>query len=154
MIRRRLLSYSVGILTVSLLTAGAQAEARFITGSPRTEKVNAAAAQRPAPTVAGRWVGTKAIIFDPSTRSLRKPTQLEVFQMVRSIQQLTTRPAKAIKGTIASNGTTRQGSINGAFATIILGRARVDGSVETRCVQTFEEATEFLGLVDQTDSQQ
>ena len=154
MIRRRILSISTGLFAFSLLAAGLQAEVRFITKSQRAEKVNAAAAERQAAPLTGRWTGTKAIMFDQASGKLRKPTQLEVAGMLRTIQQLTTKPARSIKGRVTSDGAAMQGSINGAFATVVLARATASGVMETRCVQTFEEATEFLGLAQETESQQ
>jgi hypothetical protein len=34
-----------------------------------------------------------------------------------------------------------------AFGGVVLARPKADGSFETRCVFTFEEGAEFLGLV-------
>jgi hypothetical protein len=127
----------------------------MITGSPRAEKVNAAAAAARRPIVANasreNWSATKAIIFDDATKTVRKPTAAETADLVRSLRQMTTKPARAIQSTSAgmAGSTTRQGSINGAFANVVIARANPDGSMETRCVQTFEEAAEFLGLVEQ-----
>jgi hypothetical protein len=151
MSKRRFASYSAVLLAASLLSSGLQAEARFISKSKRADKVNAAAAQRKPVAVEGHWTGAKAIIFDQTTRTLRKPTKDEVTEIVKTLQQLTTRPGVAIKGAVMADGTTRRGTINGAFATVVIGRATATGEIETRCVQTLEEAIDFLGLV-QTQS--
>ena len=146
MIKRVLEFCAVGVCSV-LLATQAYAGAKMISGSPRAEKVNAAnASRRIAAQSASRekWTGTKAIIFDAETKSLRKPTAVEVAQMVQSLRQLTSRPAR-ISPRIVTNGV-QQGDINGAFAQVLVARARPDGSVETKCVQTFDEAAEFLGL--------
>lgn len=146
MIRRVLVVCAVAVCS-ALLGAQAYAGAKMISGNPRAEKVNAAnAARRIAAQSAARekWTGTKAIIFDAETKSLRKPTAVEVAQMVQSLRQLTTRPAR-ISPKLAANGV-QQGDISGAFAQVLVARARLDGSVETKCVQTFDEAAEFLGL--------
>jgi hypothetical protein len=37
-----------------------------------------------------------------------------------------------------------------AFGGVMLARPRSDGSIETRCVFTFEEGADFLGLVAST----
>ena len=147
MIRRVLEVCAVAGCSV-LLAAQAYAGAKMISGSPRAEKVNAAnVSRRIASQSAARekWTGTKAIIFDTQTKSLRKPTAAEVAQMVQSLRQLTTKPAR-ISPKMAANGVTQQGDISGAFAQVLVGRARPDGSMETKCVQTFDEAAEFLGL--------
>jgi hypothetical protein len=146
MIRRVLEVCAVAGCSV-LLAAQAYAGAKMISGSPRAEKVNAATvSRRIAAQSASRekWTGTKAIIFDAETKSLRKPNAVEVAQMVQSLRQLTNRPAR-ISPRIATNGV-QQGDLSGAFATVLVGRARTDGSVETKCVLTFDEAAEFLGL--------
>jgi len=132
----------------ALLAAQAYAGAKMISGSPRAEKVNAATvSRRIAAQSASRekWTGTKAIIFDAETKSLRKPTAAEVAQMVQSLRQLTAKPAR-ISPKMAANGVSQQGDISGAFAQVLVARSRADGSVETKCVQTFDEAAQFLGL--------
>lgn len=147
MIRRVLVVCAV-VGSSALLAAQAYAGAKMISGSPRAEKVNAAnVSRRIASQSAARekWTGTKAIIFDAETKSLRKPTAAEVAQMVQSLRQLTTKPAR-ISPKMAANGVSQQGDISGAFAQVLVARSRADGSVETKCVQTFDEAAQFLGL--------
>lgn len=152
MIRRRLLSLGVTVVSLTL-GFSASAAVKFVTESPRTAKVDAAEKQRQVTANAGKWIGTRAIIRDEATGQLRKPTRTEVASMIQSLQRLTTPPTTSIKGRVMANGTTRQGSINGGFATVVLGRATADGSIETRCVQTFEEGVEFLGLADEDSLQ-
>lgn len=138
----------IGVLAagVALLAGTVQAEVKWVT-SPRAEKVNA---KREASTqsVVKRelYRGTKAIIFDQETKQLRKPTMAEVALMVQHLRQMTAKPAQAIAGRVQSNGT-RQGSIDGEHANVVVARATEDGAYETLCVQTFDEAADFLGLV-------
>ena len=147
MIRR---SGGVLIAAAALLAGVAQAEVKWVT-SPRAEKVNEAAARRAASapeSVMKRelWTGSKAIIIDQETKQLRKPTMSEVALMVQHLRRMTSRPARAIASRVQSNGV-RQGSIEGDQANVVVARATEDGQYETLCVQTFDEAADFLGLV-------
>lgn len=140
------------VIAAAMLLAGiVQADVKVETGSPRAAKVNAAEAARaaaaPAPTVLSSWTGTRAIIFDAATKTLRKPNATEVAQMVAHLQQMTTRRERTAKMLQADRtGGTRQGSIEGEQANVVVARALADGSYETLCVHTFEEAAEYLGL--------
>ena len=137
----------------ALISAEARAAATMINASPRAEKVNAAAARKATPASQSvvqreKWVGSRAIIFDPSTKSLRKPTENEVAQMVDSLRKMTTsKPKSFLTPRVQSAGGARQAVMEGELANVIIARSAADGSTETRCVQTFEEAAEFLGLV-------
>ena len=134
----------------ALVGTSAQAEVKMLNGSPRAEKVTAAAARRSATTQTvvkrEKWTASRPIIFDQATRKLRKPNATETAAMVESLQQLTSKPVTAIRGRIQTNGV-RQGSIEGEQANVVIARATADGQYETLCVQTFDEAAEFLGLV-------
>lgn len=146
-----MIRYGGVLLAVALLAGAAQAEVKWV-ASPRAEKVNQAAAKRaaaaPAPSVMKQelWQGSRAIIFDQETKQLRKPTMAEVAQMVRHLRQMTSKPVQAIAGRVQSNGV-RQGSLEGEQANVVVARAKEDGQYETLCVQTFDEAADFLGLV-------
>jgi len=120
------------------------AKVTFVNASARADVVNAAMARRAAmPQPAERWVGTRAIIFDQATKTLRKPTSAETAGIVASLHQLAYAPK--LTGTpVAAGG--RSGAIEGGFAQIVIARATVDGSMETLCVQTIDEAAAFLGL--------
>lgn len=143
----------IGVLIAAgaLLAGAAQAEVKWVT-SPRAERVNEAAARRSAEpatqsvTRREMWKGAKPIIFDQETKQLRRPTYAEVAQMVRHLRQMTTKPVPVIAGRIQANGV-HQGSIDGEHATVVVARATADGQYETLCVQTFDEAVDFLGLV-------
>lgn len=142
------------VTVIALLLASlAQADVKVQTGSPRAAKVNAAEAARaaaaPAPTVLNTesWTGTRAIIFDAATKTLRKPNATEVAQMVAHLQQMTARRERTPKMLQATRtGGARQGSIEGEQANVVVARALPDGRYETLCVHTFDEAAEYLGL--------
>jgi hypothetical protein len=152
--RTLLLCASLAVSSVVALHAGA--EVRMINASPRAEKVTAAnaAARRPIVDAANaqKWVATKAIIFDQETKSLRKPTETETATLVRTLRQLSNKPARAVKSASAgmTDGTTRQGSAKEALTYIVVARAAADGTMETRCVASMDEAADFLGLVPQS----
>ena len=146
---------SLVVCVVAAATAFVAAEARagavMINASPRAEKVNAAAARKATPATQSvvereKWVGSRAIIFDATTKSLRKPNAKEVAQMVDSLRTLTSKPKSFLTPRVQSTGA-RQAVLEGELANVIVARATANGGVETRCVQTFEEAAEFLGLV-------
>jgi hypothetical protein len=135
----------------ALVGTSAQAEVKWLNGSPRAEKVTTAAAARRTPTTQTvvkreKWAASRPIIFDQATKKLRKPNAAETAAMVENLEQLTSKPVPAIRGRIQSNGV-RQGSIEGDQANVVVARATADGQYETLCVQTFDEAAEFLGLV-------
>jgi hypothetical protein len=141
--KRMFVLASVGACLMVASTAGA--EVRMIQ-SPRADKVNATTSvmRRQVQTNAKeKWVGKRSIVKDETTGQFRRPTPAEASALVRSIRQMTT-PA-TLSATVLPGGT-RQGSLNGAFANVVLGRPKADGSMETLCVQTFEEAAAFLGL--------
>ena len=135
-----------------LLGMAAQAEVKWMdASSPRAQKVLAAQAAREEASSRSimlrseSWTGTRAIIWDEASKTLRRPTAAEVAQMVRSLRVMTSKPVRTITPVTTSNGT-RQGSIEGEHANVVIARATEGGGYETLCVQTFEEAAEFLGL--------
>lgn len=143
--KRRLVLASLSASLVLAATAGA--EVRMIQSS-RADKVNVTTSIMRRQTVetqtTEKWVGKRSIVKDAATGQYRRPTQAETTALVRSLRQLTARP-EAINASLLPGGT-RQGTINGAFANVVVGRPKADGTIETLCVQTFEEAAAFLGL--------
>jgi hypothetical protein len=131
----------------TLLSASAQAEVKWVNASPRVAKT--------APAVRGvatdsvlreRWVGTRAIVRDVATGKLRKPTARETNELVSSLKKLTARPAA-----VRTPATTAAGGVwEAAPEQVVIARATPDGAMETLCIQTFEEAADFLGLVKQS----
>jgi hypothetical protein len=132
---------------VCALALSALGEVRFIQ-SPRAMKVPTAGSPRRVATEAAKekWIGTRAIVRDAATGKLRRPTVAEATSLARSLKQLTSRPESINANATAAADGSRQGVINGAFANVVVGRPRADGTVETLCVQSFEEAAQFLGL--------
>jgi hypothetical protein len=91
-----------------------------------------------------KYKATKEIILDQATGTLRKPTPEEIDAMVAQISSLTNRSTEGLIATQSANGA--QMDLQGRFGGVALGRATADGGTEVRCVFTFEEATDFLGL--------
>jgi hypothetical protein len=91
------------------------------------------------------YVATKEIIFDKATNKLRKPTPEETQALVEHISTLTNRSSEGLTGKQLPNGAT-QVNLKGRFNEVVIGRANPDGTVETRCVESIEEAAAFLGL--------
>ena len=138
------------IAAAALFAGTIQAEVKWVT-SPRVEKVREAEARRAEAAPESimrveRYTATREIIWDKDTQQLRKPTRAEISQMVQQLRRLTSKPEAIIAGRVQANGT-RQGSIEGEHATVIVARANAEGGYETLCVQTFDEAAAFLGLV-------
>ena len=92
-----------------------------------------------------KYVATQAIIFDKATHKLRKPTAEETTAMVDQISALTNRSTDGLTVRELPNGT-KQVNLKGRFNEVVIGRANPDGTVETRCVESIEEAAAFLGL--------
>lgn len=134
----------VGVCALSTSDAGAKVT--IVNSSPRV--ANPAPATRgPAVEAAARekWVGTRAILRDVKTGKLRKPTETETRELVKTIKQLTARPS--IRTESASS---QGGVIEAAPVQVVIARATEEGAMETLCVGSFEEAAEFLGLVRQS----
>jgi hypothetical protein len=91
------------------------------------------------------WVGDLPIHLDRATRTVRRPTRQEAQQLVSWLRTALDRSGRGLASTVKEDGT-RQVTVQGRFGGVIVARARSDGSMETRCVSTFEEATAFLGL--------
>ena len=94
---------------------------------------------------AKHYKGTRAIIVDADTGQLRLPTQQEVDQAVKGISSLVPRPVEEAQERTVSSGAIAV-SLDGGG--VVLARPNGDGTFETRCVFTFEEGADFLGLVE------
>lgn len=106
----------------------------------------------PAPNDGKTYVATREITVDQETGKARKPTAAETQELVTTLRQLTSRSTEGLTAKTHADGTT-QVTLEGRFGTVTLARPRADGSMETHCVETFEEAAEFLGLVEASSAQ-
>ena len=85
-------------------------------------------------------------MVDKQTGQQRLPNQEEVDEVVASLSVLTNRPENLSQTPTASGAITVD--LEGGFGGVMLGRPNVDGTWETKCVFTFAEGAEFLGLVE------
>lgn len=99
-----------------------------------------------------RYHATRNITVDRVTGQLRKPTDDEVAELVRTLESLTPEPSADAQGVALKRGGQSM-DLQGGLAGVVLARPRADGTMETKCVFSFEEGAEFLGLVAD-DSQQ
>jgi hypothetical protein len=124
---------------IGTLVVGALALLVAMTSGP------AVSAAQSAQGKAKQYKGTRAIIVDSATGQLRLPTQQEVDQAVKSISRLVPRPVEEARQQTLSSGAIAV-SLDGGG--VVLARPNGDGTFETRCVFTFEEGADFLGIVE------
>ena len=85
--------------------------------------------------------------MDAATGKYRKPNAAEIKELVAELKAMTRQPvATAMTATAHDTGGVTA-KLDKAFGGVVLARPKADGSFETRCVFTFEEGAEFLGLV-------
>lgn len=93
------------------------------------------------------YVPTREITVDKQTGQVRKPTADETRELVDQLRAMTSRSTEGLAAKTLADGT-KQVTLEGRFAPVALARPRADGTMEVKCVTTFEDATEFLGLVE------
>lgn len=93
------------------------------------------------------YTATRAIAVDSATGKYRKPNAAETKKLVAELKALTRQPVATAMRPTARNTGGVTANLDKAFGGVVLARPRADGSIETRCVFTFEEGAEFLGLV-------
>jgi hypothetical protein len=129
---------SSAFAVLALVTHGASA-------APPSRGANAKLSA-PVPNDGKTYVAQRAITVDPVTKELRKPTAEEIRALVANLKSLTSRSTEGLRVVTRPNGT-RQVNLQGRFQNVVVARPAADGTMETRCVTTFEEAADFLGLV-------
>lgn len=97
---------------------------------------------------AKKYVATRAITVDQQTGTLRLPTTEETQDLVNRLVAMTNRSTDGLQTVTAPSGA-RAMSLEGRFESVMLVRPNADGTSEIRCVTTFEEAADFLGLVEE-----
>lgn len=85
------------------------------------------------------------ITIDAATGQLRKPTVEEARALVETLTGLTNRSSKGLKVKTAANGMSKV-DLRNRFQAVVVAKPNSDGTTETKCVTTMQEATEFLGL--------
>lgn len=100
-----------------------------------------------APGQQKKYKATRPIAVDATTGAVRMPTTEEVADTVTTLINMTKRDSEGLpRTTLAGGGTVV--NLEGGFNGVIVARPNGDGTFETLCVFTFEEAAEFLGLVE------
>jgi hypothetical protein len=94
-----------------------------------------------------KFTATRAIAVDSATGKFRKPNAAEIEKLVSDLKAMTRQPVATAMVSTARNTGGITAMLDKAFGGVVLARPRADGSIETRCVFTFEEGAEFLGLV-------
>jgi hypothetical protein len=97
-----------------------------------------------------KYAATRAIAMDSATGKYRKPNAAEIDRLVSDLKSLTRQPQAVAMTATARNTGGVTAKLDKAFGGVMLARPRSDGSIETRCVFTFEEGADFLGLVANT----
>jgi hypothetical protein len=98
------------------------------------------------------YVATREITVDKQTGKVRKPTTAETQELVATLRQMTSRSTEGLTAKTLPNGT-KQVTLEGRFGPVTIARPLADGTMEVRCVTSFEEAADFLGLVDAAQAQ-
>ena len=92
------------------------------------------------------YKATRDITIDKQTGKLRKPDAEEIAELVSTLEELTRRPDAGLESEALSTGGHAM-SLDGGYQGVFLVRPNADGTYETKCVFTFDEGAEFLGLV-------
>ncbi len=93
-----------------------------------------------------KYKATREIVVDQETGQRRMPTQEEIDEVVTNLSTLASRP-ETLPSTEGAGGA-EMVDLEGGFNGVMLARPNADGGLETKCVFTFEEGAEFLGLVE------
>ncbi len=114
--------------------------------SESSNTVSAQTKNEPASPQGKKYIATRNIIVDRETGRARKPNAEELDQLVKTLETMTKRSDENLPSVSLTNGGVGL-DLDSGFGGTILARPSADGTMETRCVFTIEEATEFLGLV-------
>lgn len=94
-----------------------------------------------------KFKATRNIAVDSATGKFRKPNAAEIEKLVADLKAMTRHPVATAMTSTARDTGGITAKLDGEFGGVVLARPRADGSIETRCVFTFEEGAAFLGLV-------
>ncbi len=98
-----------------------------------------------------KFKATRAIVVDKQTGQRRLPNQEEVDEVIGNLSQLASRPENLPE--TPGPGGAIVADLEGGYGGVMLARPADDGSWETKCVFTFEEGAEFLGLVEDNSAE-
>lgn len=94
-----------------------------------------------------RYKATRPIVVDRQTGQLRLPNQQEIDKTVESLATLAKRTTDDLQEVSVNPGGVAV-DLDSGFAGVMLARPDAGGTWETKCVFTFEEGAEFLGIVE------
>lgn len=129
---------AVAIASIAVLSLG-------MTGSSNKAQASTTTANQK------RFKGTRPIVVDKQTGQQRLPNQEEVDEAVATLSVLANRPENLPQTPTAAGGISVD--LEGGFGGVMLGRPNPDGTWETKCVFTFSEGAEFLGLVEDNSTE-
>lgn len=141
---RSRLSKALPRTIVAILVGAVAVAAIAVISLGMTSSSNKAQASAKTPNQK-RFKGTRPIVVDKQTGQQRLPNQEEVDEVVASLSVLASRPENLPQTPAAAGGISVD--LEGGFGGVMLGRPNPDGTWETKCVFTFAEGAEFLGLV-------
>ena len=98
-----------------------------------------------------RYKATRPLVVDRQTGQARLPNQEEIDETVASLSVLANRPEDLPQTSAAAGGVSID--LEGGYGGVMLARPNADGSWETKCVFTFAEGAEFLGLVEDNSTE-
>ena len=101
---------------------------------------------------ARKYKATREIMVDNQTGKRRLPNAEETLELVNTLTAMTNNSTAGLQETTLPNGT-KVIDLQGRFAPVTLARPKADGTMEVKCVTSFAEAAEFLGLVEDKEQQ-
>ena len=96
-----------------------------------------------------RFRATRDLIIDETTGTPRKPTERELDELLSTLEKLANTSTEGLQEYPLENGGYGM-DLQGRFQGVFLSRPKPDGNLEIKCVFTFEEGLEFLGVVEES----
>jgi len=94
-----------------------------------------------------KYIATRQITVDQQTGTLRLPTPEETETLVDNLITLANQSTEGLQARALPNGAVSV-DLQDRFQQVTIARPNPDGTSEVKCVASFEEAAEFLGLVE------
>lgn len=127
---------ALAVVSIAVIVMGSNRSSSSVHASPINQK---------------RYKATKPIVVDKQTGQPRMPNQEEIDQVVSTLSVLAARPEDLPQTQTATGAVVID--LEGGYNGVMLARPNADGTLETRCVFTFEEGAEFLGLVEDNSTE-
>jgi hypothetical protein len=136
---------AAGLACAAVIGAGSATAAWAAPAEPSAQARRRAVERRRPVAEKTPWIGMRAIRVDERTGQLRRPTRAEATELAASLRALLDRSGASVRSELRSDGM-RQAHLHGRFSNVVLSRPLADGTSETLCVNSFEEAIAFMGL--------